>query len=321
MGIVNAQVGAAAGACGWMPFAAPALWALASDDVTLLQLLQLLLPLLVPTLFGIALAWSWARLQLNRQKNGSGSTASLATCPWGVWRCGRRKGQDVGMTKKLAAVLWDMDGTLVDTEPYWMDEEKRIVEEFGHGSWTQEDALMLVGNPLLVSARIISERGGVDLAPEVIVDRLLDAVIARVRTHIPFRPGARELLLQLREAGVPCALVTMSYRNFADAIAAGVPEGSFDAVVAGDEVQNGKPHPEPYLKAAAELGVDPRDCVALEDSIPGLGSAEAAGTAAIGIPHMVPIPEQPGRTLLTTLEGVSPEILQQVLEASHNSPA
>lgn len=216
------------------------------------------------------------------------------------------------MVQELAAVLWDMDGTLVDTEPYWIKEETRMVTEYGHGVWGDDDAMALVGNPLLTSADILRKRGGVNLDGETIVDMLLESVIAQVRAHVPYRPGAYELLLKLQEAGIPCALVTMSYRSFAEAVVEALPDGSFSTIVPGDEVGHGKPDPEPYLKAAAELGVRPEQCVALEDSVPGIGAAEAAGTCTVAVPHMVPIDNGPNRTVLPTLDGVGPDDLRRI---------
>lgn len=216
------------------------------------------------------------------------------------------------MPDELAAVLWDMDGTLVDTEPYWIKEESRMVAEYGHGVWTDEDAMALVGNPLLTSAELIRQRGGVTLDAPRIVDMLLESVIEQVRVHVPYRPGAYELLLALQEADIPCALVTMSYRSFAEAIVESLPEGSFRSIIPGDEVSRGKPDPEPYLKAAAELGVRADRCIALEDSKPGIGSAEASGACTIAIPHMVPIEQAPTRTVLPTLDGVTPDDLRRI---------
>ena len=92
-----------------------------------------------------------------------------------------------------AAVLWDMDGTLVDTEPYWIAAELELAERHG-GRWTREDALQLVGFDLLAAGRHIREHMGIDLTPEQIVDELLDGVVARVRARVPWRPGAMELL-------------------------------------------------------------------------------------------------------------------------------
>jgi beta-phosphoglucomutase-like phosphatase (HAD superfamily) len=107
----------------------------------------------------------------------------------------------------------------------------------------------------------------------------------------------------VREAGVPAALVTMSIRRMAEAVAAAVPFDAFSLIVAGDEVAEPKPHPEPYLLAAARLGVDPAGCVAIEDSPPGLASAVAAGTRAVGVPNAVALPEGDGWTLWPTLRG------------------
>jgi len=198
-----------------------------------------------------------------------------------------------------------MDGTLVDTEHSWMGAEYALVAEHG-GSWSEEQAHALVGNPLPVSAESIRREGGVDLPLEDIVERLIDHVVADVRRHLPWRPGAQELLAQLRAAGVPCALVTMSYARLADAVVSTLPPGTFAAVVTGDRVRNGKPHPEPYLTAARELGVAPEDCVAIEDSRTGAASALAAGAAVVAVPHVVPVPPGPGLVVVDTLEGLSP---------------
>jgi HAD superfamily hydrolase (TIGR01509 family) len=205
-----------------------------------------------------------------------------------------------------AAVLWDMDGTLVDTEPYWIAAEHEIVEEHG-GTWSDEFAHQLVGNDLLVSAVFIKDHSAVEWEPEQIVDELLLRVVAQVREHVPWRPGARELLDALRERGVPSALVTMSWRTLADAVLEALPDGTFAAVVTGDEVSHGKPHPEPYRAAARLLGVSPQDCVAIEDSPTGVRSAVAAGVPTLAVPHVVAVPELPGAVHLDTLAGVTPE--------------
>src|SRR5690242_15101353 len=148
--------------------------------------------------------------------------------------------------RMLQAVLFDMDGTLVDTEPYWIAAEYALVESYG-GTWTDEDAHALVGNALPTSAQYIRERGGVPLPPEEIVDRLLDEVIAAARRAMPWRPGAVALLTELAHRGVPCALVTMSYARLANTLTALLPAGTFATVVTGDQVADGKPHPEAYL--------------------------------------------------------------------------
>lgn len=203
----------------------------------------------------------------------------------------------------MRAVLWDMDGTLVDTEPYWINAEHEIVEAHG-GTWSDEFAHELVGKDLMVSAQFIRDNSPITWEPERIIEELLIRVIAQVREHVPWRPGARELLESLREQGVPRALVTMSWRSFAEAVLDALPDGSFAVVVTGDEVERGKPHPEPYLRAADLLGVSPSDCVALEDSPTGVASAVAAGVPTVAIPHVVAVPEQPGAVHVPSLAGI-----------------
>ncbi len=203
-----------------------------------------------------------------------------------------------------AAVLWDMDGTLVDTEPYWIETEFELAAQHG-ASWSHELALQLVGNDLLSSGRFIKEHMNLPLRAEEVVERLLDGVVARLAGEVPWRPGARELLADLVAAGVPCALVTMSYERFASPIVAALPPGSFETVVTGDQVTHGKPHPEPYLTAAARLGVDPAACVAIEDSDTGCRSGEAAGCLVLAVPHHVPVEATGRRVFRTTLAGTT----------------
>jgi HAD superfamily hydrolase (TIGR01509 family) len=197
-----------------------------------------------------------------------------------------------------------MDGTLVDTEPYWIATEYAMAEKYG-GTWSEEHALNLVGNALLESGVYIRVHMGIDLTPQEIVDELLDGVVERVRESVPWRPGARELLADLRANGVPCALVTMSWQRFVAPILEHLPADTFAAIVTGDRVEFGKPHPEPYLKAAAELGVAPEDCLAIEDSNPGAKSGVAAGCVVLCVPNHVPILEGERRVFRETLVGVT----------------
>ncbi len=202
-----------------------------------------------------------------------------------------------------AAVLWDMDGTLVDTERYWIASEYAMAEKYG-GTWSQEHAMNLVGSALLDSGDYIRVHMGIDRTPQQIVDELLDGVVARVEDGVPWRPGARELLTDLRAHGVPCALVTMSWQRFVDPILAQLPPDSFATVVTGDRVEFGKPHPEPYLTAVAELDLMPGECVAIEDSNTGAKSAAAAGCTVLCVPHHVPILEGEGRVFVDSLAGL-----------------
>ena len=222
-----------------------------------------------------------------------------------------------------AAVLWDMDGTLVDTEPYWFAAERDLVEEFGEGDWPDEMAEQMVGFDLLDGAAFLQRHAAVDLPAEEIVDRLLDGVVARLHRTIPWQPGARELLADLNEAGIPCALVTMSWRRFVDPVMAALPADSFVGVITGDEVPlgEGKPHPTPYLLGAEACGADPRDCVAIEDSPTGARSALAAGCRVLAVPNVKAPEPAPGLTLVDSLEPIRIEHLAALLDAPLTEPA
>jgi HAD superfamily hydrolase (TIGR01509 family) len=204
-----------------------------------------------------------------------------------------------------AAVLWDMDGTLVDTEPCWTVAELALAERYG-GTWSAERSMEVVGFDLLDAGRHMREHMGIDVEPEQIVEELLDSVVAQVEEEVPWRPGARELLASLHEAGVPCALVTMSYTRLVKPIVEHLPEGIFTAIVTGDTVVHGKPHPEPYLTAARRLDVLAGECLAIEDSDTGATSAAAAGCTVLCAPLHVPVAPGPGRVFADSLAGLAP---------------
>ncbi len=199
-----------------------------------------------------------------------------------------------------------MDGTLVDTEPYWIAAEMELVASHG-GQWSEDDAMSVVGNALESTAAEL-QNAGVQLSVRQIVDHLSNAVIAGIHRLLPWRPGALEMLQELHGRGVRCALVTMSERNLASEVVKALDGDYFEFLITGDEVENGKPHPEPYLNAVERLRrSDPTltvaHCVAFEDSVPGVASAVASGVATIAIPHAVPLPEDARHTTWATLSG------------------
>ena len=211
-----------------------------------------------------------------------------------------------------------MDGTLVDTERYWMAAEEELVESFG-GRWTHEDALGLVGSGLWEAATVF-QAAGVDLDADTIVARLTARVQEQLAEHgVPWRPGARELLEALRTASVPTALVTMSVRSMADDIVRAIPFEAFDVIVTGDAVGNAKPHPEPYLTASDALGVDVRDCVAIEDSPAGLTTAWSAGAVTVGVPNFIALDEAPAHVLWETLADKSVSDVAALLDTREAS--
>lgn len=208
------------------------------------------------------------------------------------------------------AVLWDMDGTLVDSEPYWLLSESALAQDYGK-VWTQEHGHELIGKSLYDSSAILKERFDIkDLSAQQIIDRLTDSVISKLQHSLPWRPGALELLMELKQAGVKTALVTMSMRRMALAVVEAIPFQAFDVVVAGDDVTFGKPHPEPYQKAAELLGFSPAECIAIEDSETGLLSAEAAGCLPLGIVNLMHLKQTGTRVIRDSLSNINLETLR-----------
>lgn len=217
-------------------------------------------------------------------------------------------------TATLAAALWDFDGTLADTEPLWVAAEYELVGSLG-GSWNQHHAEELVGNALIDSgAYILRVLDRPDLTAEWVVDQLVGRVVQALSTQpIPWRPGALELLRSFGDAGIPCALVSASYRVILDAALAQLPPDSFQASVAGDEVNHGKPHPEPYQTACRLLGVAARDCVVFEDSGTGARSGNAAGALVLAVPNLVRIPDAPRRLHVRSMTELTADSVAELL--------
>ena len=160
-------------------------------------------------------------------------------------------------TSTLAAALWDFDGTLADTEPLWIAAEYDLIDKLG-GTWSEEHADQLVGQLAARLGLLHPERHRPSGSQpwRGSLTSCSTAVVDHVRSNpIVWRPGAIELLESFPQAGVPCALVSASYRVLLDAALSQLPEGTFQVTVAGDEVRRGKPHPEPYEKACTALGV------------------------------------------------------------------
>ncbi|MBM7510550.1 HAD superfamily hydrolase (TIGR01509 family) [Nocardioides cavernae] len=205
------------------------------------------------------------------------------------------------MTSRLAAVLWDMDGTLIDSEPIWIAQQFVLAEKHG-GTWSQEQGLALVGADMQDTA-VAMQTAGVDMEAAVLVATLERAVIDSLRQSVPWRPGARELLTELRLEGIACAIATTSSNEMASLVAAAAPEGAITVVVGSEDVTRTKPSPEPYLRAAELLGVRASDCVAIEDSANGLASAIASGATSIAVPNDAVLPERGDFVVWPTLAG------------------
>jgi HAD superfamily hydrolase (TIGR01509 family) len=211
------------------------------------------------------------------------------------------------------AVLFDMDGTLCDSEPAWMAAEYAIAEQYC-AEWSADDAHHLVGADLVDAGTYIKRRMRLDQTPAQIVEEMLERVIESVgRDGVDWRPGALDLVEACNDAAIPTALVTMSYRSFAGAVVRAMPRGRFDAVITGDEVSSGKPAPDPYLAAAAALDVDPARCVAIEDSPTGAASAAAAGCLVVVVPNHVAVAMEGRMTLRASLTELRLEDVRALL--------
>jgi HAD superfamily hydrolase (TIGR01509 family) len=208
-----------------------------------------------------------------------------------------------------AAILWDMDGTLIDSEPYWIDAEISMCAEHGV-TWTHEDFLTITGIPLEVCVEVMRRRG-VRLSVPEIIQRLLDEVTARVREAVPWQADARRLLDWAVAAGIPCALVTSSHGQLAEALTEQAPP--FGAVITGDMVDNGKPHPEPYLKAAEMLGVPIERCLAIEDSRTGVASAHASGARTVGVARLSEIEPLAGLSRVRSIDSLTDEAIAAIM--------
>ncbi|EFL27377.1 phosphoribosyl-ATP diphosphatase [Streptomyces himastatinicus ATCC 53653] len=216
----------------------------------------------------------------------------------------------------LQAVLLDMDGTLVDTEDIWWDAEVSIFAELGH-ALAEEYRQVVVGGPMTRSASFLIEATGADIALAELTGLLNSRFTELLDGTVPMLPGARRLLTELGAHGVPTALVSASHRRVMDRLLRSIGRENFALTVAGDEIGRTKPHPDPYLFAAAGLAADPARCVVIEDTATGVRAAEAAGCRVLAVPSLVPIEPAAGRTVVGSLEEVDLPFLRGLVTKMH----
>jgi HAD superfamily hydrolase (TIGR01509 family) len=182
----------------------------------------------------------------------------------------------------LRAVLWDMDGTLIDSEPVWHEGEMQIAQEHG-GFWNDDIAWENSGKPVVEVAKHMIELG-TQLSVEEISKAMIDYVYQREIEQIPWTTGVVDVLRSLASDGVPSVLVTQSPREMAENLVSQAPKGAFVGYVSGSDGLPQKPDPAPYLAAGRLLGIEPEDmsrCIAIEDSMPGLRSAATSGATTL----------------------------------------
>lgn len=204
-----------------------------------------------------------------------------------------------------------MDGTLIDSEKVWDRSLGDLMGHIGGGSLSTQARRESIGGSLWSSVRICFREAGRDPSTVSEAEMIAAGEWLFTRTGelfgegLPWRPGARELLGTLREAGVPAALVTNTIRSLAELALDTLGRENFAATVCGDEVAHPKPAPDVYRRAAELLGLDPARCLAVEDSPTGAVSAEGAGCVVLVVPCEVPVPGGPQRVQRDSLTGVT----------------
>ncbi|MUL49644.1 HAD family phosphatase [Mycobacterium sp. CBMA293] len=218
------------------------------------------------------------------------------------------------------AVLFDMDGTLVDSEKLWDVSMQAFYARFD-AVMSPELREASVGGSAENVMRMVYDDLGLDPAPEAMAesaDWLHDYTGELFEQGLPWRPGAQELLETLSASQVPLALVTNTRRELAEQALKTIGSHYFAVTVCGDEVPDGKPAPDPYLRAAELLGVAPGDCLAIEDSVTGAQSADAAGCVVLVVPNDVAVPDGPRRRHIESLAGLGVADLRDICEQFAN---
>ena len=218
---------------------------------------------------------------------------------------------------KFAAILFDMDGTVIDSEPVWLGQERALMAEFGH-VWTDENQQFCLGGPLSKVGRYMSELvHGVE-RPEFFEYELITRVTEQLKLEVGIVPGALELLREVAGAHIPTALVSASPRSLMSAALAGfysiAPDlrGIFDISISMDDVTETKPHPEGYLSAAEQLGVDISECLVIEDSLTGITAGLASGALVLAVPHLFDVTSQERMRIVPSLVGHTLESIESL---------
>jgi HAD superfamily hydrolase (TIGR01509 family) len=218
----------------------------------------------------------------------------------------------------LQAVLFDLDGTVVDSEPLWADAMRLIAADLG-GTLTEEVLARTTGLSVPASVDLMLAELGSDLSHHEVTGQLLDRTAEVFARELMWQPGAQELIDALRTEGVTTALVTSSPRVVVDVAMQRLGAHRFDLSVCGDEVSAAKPDPTPYLVAMQRLGRPATECLAVEDSPSGTEAAVAAGIPVLVVPSEVPVPEGPGRVFAASLLEATVDELRHLHSAFHRA--
>ena len=211
----------------------------------------------------------------------------------------------------MQAVLFDMDGTLINSEPYWLIAETELMSRYGH-TWSPQDQAYCIGGPLpKVGAYMSNLAQGAEDALYFETE-LVRLVAEQFKKGLEFMPGAEELVHDLVASSIPMALVSASPRLLVDSAIELLPAGTFISSVSSQDVKVSKPHPESYLLAATHLEVDITRCLVLEDSKTGIDAGLSSGAVVIGIPHIITYPPSKRLHLRRDLVGLTTSHVQEI---------
>lgn len=211
-------------------------------------------------------------------------------------------------------ILFDMDGTLIESESIWQRTEVEIGEELGV-RWTLEDSLQYVGTSMHVWAEAMIARGA-KLSPMELGELVSRRVADEVRANVPWIPGAQQLLQDIANAGIPAAIVTNAAPWNAQAVLDAAPEGALRFAVSAYELDNAKPHPEPYLVGAEKLGIAIDGSIAMEDSEAGASAVRAAGLGLWFVETHSPAPAASERSFADLTEVTVDDLLRRLGQTS-----
>ena len=204
----------------------------------------------------------------------------------------------------MSAILFDMDGTLVDSEPLWLEAEREVMESVGC-TWSAEDQLACLGGPRERTEKIMQERSNHVKPYGFFGDQLDILMLTKLEKELQIVPNALELINECRVFGLKIALVTASGGTLMKTVLTNFPANFFDITISAADVVKSKPNPEPYLMAADKLNVRIEDCLVIEDSITGVTAGLNSGAQVIGIPHLVSMPEHKNLRIVESLSELS----------------
>lgn len=208
------------------------------------------------------------------------------------------------------AVLFDMDGLFIDSEPDWHAAETEMMKSLGY-EWAPEDQLQCLGGPLSRVTEYMSKCLNGAKTPEQLGFMIVDEMVRRLSGQVAMMPGSLEFSRDLSTLEIPQALVSASPRIIVDAVLNGMHEKYFLKSVASGDIERTKPFPDPYLHAAKLLGVDIKNCLIFEDSPTGLTAAKASGAFVVGIPHYVEVEQEPRLKVIKSFTDINEQDLEK----------